>query len=101
MMARGSALLRDTMAAQHPATQLFVLKKKNIKCLFYMVTKLPRLIAGSVKGHIPALSKGRAHDISGHFMVYTLGQTSAMGNKTIKFTLLIKLQLISLTELAL
>lgn len=66
-----------------------------------MVTKLPRLIAGSVKGHIPALSKGRAHDISGHFMVYTLGQTSAMGNKTIKFTLLIKLQLISLTELAL
>lgn len=99
MMARGSVLLRDIMAAQHPATQLFVLK--NIKCLFYMVTKLPRLIAGSVKGHIPVLSKGRGHDISGHFMVYTLGQTSAMGNKTIKFPLLIKLQLISLTELAL
>lgn len=51
-----------------------------------MVTKLPKLIAGSVKGHIPALSKGRAHDISGHFMVYTLGQTSAMGNKTIKIS---------------
>lgn len=99
MMVRRSVLLCDTVAPQHPATQLFVLK--NIKCLFYMVSKLPRLIAGSVKGHIPARSKGREHDISGHFMVYTLGQTSAMRNKTIKFPLLIKLQLISLSEVAL
>lgn len=61
-----------------------------------MATKLPRLIPGSLKGHIPVLSKGRVPDISGHFMVYTLGKTSGIRNKTITFPLLIKLQLIRL-----
>lgn len=61
-----------------------------------MVTKLPRLIPGSLKGHIPVLGKGHVPDISGHFMVYTFGLTSGMKNKTITFTLLIKLQLITL-----
>lgn len=59
-----------------------------------MVTKLPRLIPGSVKGHIPVLGKGRVPDISGHFMVYTFGQTSGIRNKTITFKLLTKLQLL-------
>lgn len=66
-----------------------------------MVTELPRLIAASVKGHIPVLSKGRVYDISVHFMVYSLGQTSATRSKTIQFPLLIKLQLIRLTDLGL
>lgn len=61
-----------------------------------MVTKLPRLIPGSLKGHIPVRGKGRVPGISGHFMVYTLGKTSGMRSTTITFPLLIKLQLIRL-----